>query len=67
MRKLGHGPSVMFLATLDLDRAIRTVAPVTNEKVVHASNILLWTMREICMEIQNRTLHWAQQGTDHAS
>ena len=67
MRKLGHGHSVMFFAPLDVDRAIRAVASVADGKAVHASDILLWTMHETCMEIQNRALHWAQQGTDHTS
>ncbi|KAL4077977.1 hypothetical protein J3A83DRAFT_4476280 [Scleroderma citrinum] len=67
MRKLEYGHSMMFFASLDVDRAIRSAASVADEDTIHAPDILLWAMHETCMEIQNRAPHWAHQGVDHTS
>jgi hypothetical protein len=67
MRKLGHGHSVMFFASLEVDRRIRSVASKGPSDVIHTADILQWAMRETCDDIQQRAPHWAQQGMDHTS
>ncbi|KAF8123207.1 hypothetical protein EV363DRAFT_1357363, partial [Boletus edulis] len=65
MRKLGHGHSLMFFAPLEVDRRIRSVARKGPQDVINTMDILHWTVRETCDDIQRRTPHWAQQGTTH--
>ncbi|KAG6377791.1 hypothetical protein JVT61DRAFT_14564 [Boletus reticuloceps] len=65
MRKLGHGHSLMFFAPLEIDRRIRSVADKGPGDVINTIDILHWTIRETCDDVQQRAPHWAQQGTDH--
>ncbi|KAI6035880.1 hypothetical protein EDC04DRAFT_2174349 [Pisolithus marmoratus] len=65
MRMLGHGHSVMFFGPLEVDRNIRDAARKGGGDKIHPSDILLWAMRETCMEIQKNVPYWAQQGKDH--
>ncbi|KAG6369456.1 hypothetical protein JVT61DRAFT_14826 [Boletus reticuloceps] len=65
MRKLGHGHSLMFFAPLEIDRRIRSVAGKGPGDVINTIDILHWTIRETCDDVQQRAPHWAQQGTDH--
>ncbi|KAF8551326.1 hypothetical protein OG21DRAFT_1541446 [Imleria badia] len=67
MRKLGHGHSIMFFAPLEVDRRIRSVASKGPLDVIDTMDILQWTIRETCDDIQQRAPHWAQQGMDHTS
>ncbi|KAF8555163.1 hypothetical protein OG21DRAFT_1507968 [Imleria badia] len=67
MRKLGHGHSIMFFAPLEVDRRIHAVARKGPLDVVDTMDILQWTIRETCDDIQQRAPHWVQQGMDHAS
>ena len=67
MRKLGHGHSVMFFAPLEIDRRIRSVAGKGPLDVINTMDLLQWTIRETCDDIQQRAPHWAQQGMDHTS
>ncbi|KAI6115362.1 hypothetical protein EDD16DRAFT_1799551 [Pisolithus croceorrhizus] len=65
MRKLGCGPSVMFFGPLDVDRNIRDATRKSNRDMIHPSDILLWAMGVMCLEIKNSAPYWAQQGRDH--
>ncbi|KAF8127616.1 hypothetical protein EV363DRAFT_1452213 [Boletus edulis] len=67
MRKLGHGHSVMFFAPLEIDRRIRSVAGKVPLDAIDTMDILQWTIRESCDDIQQRAPHWVQQGMDHTS
>ncbi|KAF8439864.1 hypothetical protein L210DRAFT_3645838 [Boletus edulis BED1] len=67
MRKLGHGHSVMFFAPLEIDRRVRSVAGKGSLDVIDTTDILQWTIRESCDDIQQRAPHWVQQGMDHTS
>ncbi|KAJ7574857.1 hypothetical protein C8J56DRAFT_462654 [Mycena floridula] len=63
MRKLGHGQSVMFFASPDIDRRIRNVAKTAS---VQAIDIVKWCILETCGEIEHFTPHWADQGLDYS-
>ncbi|KAF8554288.1 hypothetical protein OG21DRAFT_1497164 [Imleria badia] len=65
MRKLGHGHSLMFFAPLEIDRRIRAVASKGPSDVIDTLDILQWTIRETCDDIQQRVSQWAQQGMSH--
>ncbi|KAF8554287.1 hypothetical protein OG21DRAFT_1522569 [Imleria badia] len=65
MRKLGHGHSLMFFAPLEIDRRIRAVVSKGPSDVIDTLDILRWTIRETCNDIQQRAPHWAQQGMNH--
>ncbi|KAF8127615.1 hypothetical protein EV363DRAFT_1513903 [Boletus edulis] len=67
MRMFGHGHSVMFFAPLEIDRRIRSVAGKGSSDVIDTMDILQWTIRETCDDIQQRAPHWVQQGMDHTS
>ena len=67
MRKLGHGHSIMFFAPLETDRHIRSVANKGSWDNINTMDILHWTIRETCDDIEQRAPHWVQQGMDHTS
>ena len=68
MRKLGHGHSVMFFASPEVDRNIRAVAAKADPKTqVTTVDILCWAIRETWTDIQQRAPYWAQQGMSHKS
>ena len=67
MRKLGHGHSLMFFAPLGIDQHIRSLANKGHRDNIDIVDVLHWTIRETCDEIQQRAPQWAQQGTDHIS
>ncbi|OJA09713.1 hypothetical protein AZE42_09443 [Rhizopogon vesiculosus] len=64
MRKLGNGHSVMFFAPVEVDRSIRSAAQKAVSDDIDVADILHWTMRETCTDIQMRASHWIQQGLD---
>jgi hypothetical protein len=66
MRKLGHGHSVMFFASPEVDRNIRGVAAKTDPNTqVTTVDILCWTIHETWTGIRQRAPYWAQQGMSH--
>lgn len=67
MRRLGHDHSVIFLATLEVDRQIHLISKKNPSDRVDASDVLLWTMAETCADIQRNAVRWALQGADHRS
>ncbi|KAI6094388.1 hypothetical protein EDD17DRAFT_1509906 [Pisolithus thermaeus] len=56
---------VMFFGPLDVDRNIRDATRKSNRDMIHPSDILLWAMGVMCLEIKNSAPYWAQQGRDH--
>ena len=66
MRKLGHGHSVMFFATHEVDRNIRAVTAKTDPNTpVTTVDVLCWAIHETWTDIQQRAPYWAQQGMSH--
>ncbi|KAG2129503.1 uncharacterized protein EDB93DRAFT_118250 [Suillus bovinus] len=64
MRKLGNGHSVMFFAPTEVDRSIRLATQMADTDRLDVANILHWAMLETCLDIQMRSFHWVQQGSD---
>lgn len=67
MRKLGNGHSVMFFAPTEVDRSIRSATQKTDTDHVDVADILHWSMLETCRDIQMRTFHWVEQGSDFSA
>ncbi|KAG1873394.1 hypothetical protein C8R48DRAFT_769831 [Suillus tomentosus] len=67
MRKLGNGHSVMFFAPTEVDRSIRSATQKTDTDNVDVADILHWAMFETCRDIQMRTFHWVEQGSDFSA
>ena len=68
MRKLGHGHSVFFFATPEVDRSIRAVACKKDLNTqLTTVDVLCWAINETWTDIQQRAPYWAQQGMDHKS
>ena len=67
MRKLGYSHSLMFFAPLGIDQRIRSLANKESGHNIDIVDVLHWTIRETCDEIQQRAPQWAQQGIDHDS
>ncbi|KAG2112536.1 uncharacterized protein F5147DRAFT_791070, partial [Suillus discolor] len=67
MRKPGNGHSVMFFAPTEVDRSIRSATQKTDTDHVDVADILHWSMLETCRDIQMRTFHWVEQGSDFSA
>ena len=63
MRKLGHGQTVIFCASLEVDRRIRQFSKASTPQVSH---IIEWAIHETLSEIERYIPQWAQNGVDHA-
>lgn len=57
MRLLGHGQSVKFFATLEVDRAIRKASRKEESAKISANDVLLWAILESCAESQHFLPH----------
>ncbi|KAK6529493.1 hypothetical protein TWF281_008666 [Arthrobotrys megalospora] len=62
MRKLGSGHSLAFLASPDIYGHILKQTGKSNSDIVTISDVLVWTMRESCRQIQQGFAVWANQG-----
>ncbi|KAG2137071.1 hypothetical protein DEU56DRAFT_912843 [Suillus clintonianus] len=67
MRRLGHGHSVMFFASPEVDHSIRDVNNKGLAEDIHVSDILVWAMIETCADIRCHAPRWLQHGMDHKS
>ncbi|KAF7971941.1 hypothetical protein HWV62_19393 [Athelia sp. TMB] len=65
LRKLGHGQSVMFFASLEVHDKILECALKRPGAKVETVDILRWSMKQTCKEIQHNGPLWADQGYDH--
>ncbi|KAG8927461.1 hypothetical protein FRC02_008200 [Tulasnella sp. 418] len=65
MRQLGHGHSVMFFASQEVDLLIKHAAGLSKADTVRVKHILLWAMQQSCEEVVHWIPRWAQQGVDY--
>jgi hypothetical protein len=61
MRKLGSDHSILFFASGEISRKIRSCVG-TQKPSLDSSDVLLWALRETCTQIVNDTALWASQG-----
>jgi hypothetical protein len=61
MRKLGSDHSILFFASGEISRKIRTCVG-TSRHTLDSSDVLVWTLRETCTQIIDNGALWASQG-----
>lgn len=67
MRQLGHGQSIVFFASPEVDRSIRAceLSPLESSATISSEDILRWAMWQTCEHIKHYIPQWAQQGIDY--
>ncbi|KAI0069769.1 hypothetical protein K474DRAFT_1777156 [Panus rudis PR-1116 ss-1] len=65
MRQLGHGHSVMFFASGEVDAQIRAISDVPMDSTPGILQVLDWAIHVTLQQIEQQIPHWAQQGTDY--
>ena len=66
MRKLGHGQTVMFCASHEVDQRIRKLSGLSPDVTPQVPQIIEWAIQETLLDIERYIPQWSQNGVDHS-